>query len=61
MLLVKRVSTASKREVFDGNIASARVLTKCGMQLEGVARQKYRKDGKWIDAAQYAILKKDHQ
>ena len=47
-------------EVFDGNAASARVLAKCSMQLEGVARQRYRKDGQWIDVAQYAVLKRDY-
>lgn len=46
-------------EVFAGNVASEHVLTKCGMQLEGIARQKYCKDGKFIDAAQYAMLRKD--
>jgi RimJ/RimL family protein N-acetyltransferase len=29
------------------------------MQFEGVARQKYYKNGKFIDAAQYAILRSD--
>lgn len=48
-------------EVFDGNAASACVLTKCGMQLEGIARQKYHKDGQRIDAAQYAIVKQDYE
>ncbi len=46
-------------EVFEGNAASARVLTKCGMLLEGVARQKYYKDGRFIDAAQYAVLRSE--
>lgn len=46
-------------DVFDGNTASAHVLTKCGMQLEGIARQKYYKNGTFIDAAQYAILRRD--
>lgn len=48
-------------DVFDGNTASARVLTKCGMRLEGVARQKYYKDGTFIDAAQYAVLRSDFE
>lgn len=39
-------------DVFDGNTASIHVLTKCGMQLEGIARQKYYKNGAFIDAAQ---------
>ena len=46
-------------DVFDGNTASAHVLTKCGMQFEGIARQKYYKNGTFIDAAQYAILRSD--
>jgi len=46
-------------DVFDGNIASERVLKKCGMQLEGIARQKYYKNGSFIDAAQYAVLRSD--
>ena len=46
-------------DVFEGNTASAHVLTKCGMQLEGIARQKYYKNGKFIDTAQYAILRSD--
>lgn len=46
-------------DVFDGNIASERVLAKCGMQLEGIARQKYYKNGRFIDAAQYAVLRSD--
>ena len=39
--------------------ASERVLTKCGMQLEGIARQKHYKNGRFIDAAQYAVLRND--
>lgn len=46
-------------DVFDGNTASEHVLKKCGMQFEGIARQKYCKSGKFIDAAQYAILRSD--
>ncbi len=46
-------------EVFDGNIASAHVLVKCGMQFEGIARQKYYKNGRFIDTAQCAVLKCD--
>ena len=48
-------------EVFDGNAASAHVLLKCGMQLEGIARQKYYKNGKFIDTAQYAIIRRDYR
>lgn len=46
-------------EVFAGNDASARVLTKCGMQMEGVARQKYYKGGRFFDTAQYAVVRGD--
>lgn len=46
-------------EVFAGNTASERVLQKCGMQCEGIARQKYYKNGQFIDAVQYAVLRKE--
>ncbi len=46
-------------EVFEGNAASVRVLKKCGMQQEGVARQKYYKDGVFIDAQLYAVLREE--
>ena len=46
-------------EVFDGNIVSEKVLIKCGMRLEGIARQKYYKNGEFIDTAQYAIIRCD--
>lgn len=46
-------------EVIAGNAASEHVLTKCGMQYEGTARQKYSKNGLFIDAAQYAVLRQD--
>ncbi len=46
-------------DVFRGNYASEKVLLKCGMQKEGVARERYYKGGVYIDAIQYAILQKD--
>lgn len=46
-------------EVFEGNDASAAVLKKCGMTLEGVARKKYYKNGKFIDAALWAVIAED--
>lgn len=46
-------------EVFEGNHASSKVLIKCGMQFEGIARQKYFKNGEFINAVQYAVLKSD--
>lgn len=45
--------------VFAGNTASERVLQKCGMQCEGITRQKYYKNGQFIDAVQYAVLRQD--
>ena len=47
-------------EVFQGNDASARVLEKCGMKYEGMARQKYYKDEVFIDADQYAAIREDY-
>ena len=48
-------------EVFAGNSASEHILTKCGMQFEGIAREKYYKHGTYIDAAQYAIIRSDYE
>ena len=48
-------------EVFSGNTASEHVLLKCGMQYEGIARQKYYKNGTFIDTAQYAVLRQDYE
>lgn len=42
-------------DVFDGNTASEKVLKKCGMQLEGIEKEKYCKDGKYFDSVQYGI------
>ena len=42
------------------NPAMKRVYDKCGYQHEGVARQKFWRDGKWHDAHLYAILDSDH-
>lgn len=43
-------------DCFEGNAASAKVMQKCGMRCEGTARQKYNKNGDYINAMQYAIL-----
>ena len=43
--------------VFPHNPASARVLEKCGFQEEGFLRQHFRKDGQFIDARLFALLK----
>jgi RimJ/RimL family protein N-acetyltransferase len=43
--------------VFSHNPASARVLEKCGFQEEGFLRKHYLKDGKFIDAKLFALLR----
>jgi RimJ/RimL family protein N-acetyltransferase len=43
--------------VFDTNIASARVLEKNSFVLEGILRKYHLKDGKFIDARVYALLR----
>ena len=43
--------------VFSHNPASARVLEKCGYQEEGFLRKHFLKDGKFIDARLFALLK----
>ena len=44
---------------FARNPASGRVMEKAGMKKEGYARQKYCKDGEFLDAVLYAVLKED--
>lgn len=44
---------------FARNPASGRVMEKSGMTKEGYARQKYCKDGEFLDAVLYAIVKGD--
>jgi RimJ/RimL family protein N-acetyltransferase len=43
--------------VFACNAASARVLDKCGFVQEGLLRKHYLKDGQYIDARSFALLK----
>lgn len=43
--------------VFAGNAASARVLEKCGFQEEGYLRKHYLKEGRYLDARLFAVLK----
>ena len=43
--------------VFLHNPASARVLEKCGFQQEGFLRKHFLKDGRFIDAMLFALLK----
>jgi RimJ/RimL family protein N-acetyltransferase len=45
--------------VFSHNPASARVLEKCGFHEEGFLRKHFLKDGKFIDARLFALLKGD--
>ena len=46
---------------FARNPASGRVMEKAGMTIEGLARQKYCKDGEFLDAVLYAIVKGDRE
>lgn len=43
--------------VFPHNPASARVLEKCGFEQEGFLRRHFLKDGQFIDARLFALLK----
>ena len=43
--------------VFTINPASARVLEKCGFIQEGLLRKHFLKDGKFIDARLFALLR----
>ncbi len=43
--------------VFAGNPASARVLEKCGFEQEGYLRKHYLKDGQFLDARLYSLLR----
>jgi RimJ/RimL family protein N-acetyltransferase len=43
--------------VFADNLASAKVLAKCGFEQEGYLRKHYFKDGKYLDAKIFALLK----
>jgi len=43
--------------VFDGNTASMNVLRKAGFHEEGVLRQRFFKDGKFVDERMFANLK----
>ncbi len=44
-------------QVFAGNDASARVLEKCGFQLEGLLRKHLVKDGEILDVKAYGLLR----
>jgi ribosomal-protein-alanine N-acetyltransferase len=43
--------------VFSFNVASARVLEKCGFELEGLLRKHHLKDGKFLDSKLYALVR----
>jgi RimJ/RimL family protein N-acetyltransferase len=43
--------------IFSDNRASARVLEKCGFQEEGFLRKHYLKDGQFLDARPFALLR----
>ena len=58
MPLIELGLTESGRSIL-WNDASSAVLKKCGMVLEGVARQKYYKNGEYIDIALWAIIAGD--
>ena len=45
----------------DGNIASERVLTKCGFKLEGIWRQKYWEHGRFVDNKQFGLLRPEFE
>jgi ribosomal-protein-alanine N-acetyltransferase len=44
-------------DVFSGNVASEKVLQNCGMSMLKTEKAKYMKNGKPVDAAEYAIKK----
>ena len=48
-------------EVFQGNIASERVLTKCGFKIEGELAAHYRKDGRLIDVRAFALFSESQE
>jgi RimJ/RimL family protein N-acetyltransferase len=43
-------------EVFSNNLASMRVLEKCGFAREGVLRRHCKKDGEYLDQVVYGLL-----
>ncbi|HDJ32785.1 MAG TPA: N-acetyltransferase [Bacteroidetes bacterium] len=45
--------------VFEYNVASQRVLEKCGFVKEGVSREAVFKQGNLVDEIRYALLRKD--
>lgn len=49
--------TKISAHVFAPNIASAKVLQTCGFQQEGYLRNHFVKEGKYLDAKLFALLK----
>jgi hypothetical protein len=47
----------SLRQSFSVNDASGRVLEKCGFELEGYLRKHCLKDGRFIDAKAYGLVR----
>lgn len=41
------------------NIASARIMEKAGMKLQGIFRNEYLCHGEWVDQKYYCILKEE--
>lgn len=54
---LQRVESTHYKE----NIASGRVMQKCGMQYEGIARKEEKIKGVYQDVVHYGILKEDFQ
>lgn len=48
-------------DVYTSNARGLRLVESAGMVREGVVRQAYRKNGEWVDAAIYGILKEEWQ
>ena len=48
-------------QVWHPNVASARVLEKCGFSLEGRLRKHIKKNGEWYDELVYGILRKEFE
>lgn len=44
-------------DVFKGNVASEKVLEKCGFRREAVVKEKYVKDGNSFDATLYGVFR----
>jgi RimJ/RimL family protein N-acetyltransferase len=44
-------------QVYSLNTASARVLEKCGFHEEGFHRKHFRKDGQFLDARLFGLLR----